>query len=202
MVGNRGRRLVWPLLAAAALAAVAGGTRASLRDPLSSFLGVLLTVFGASILIALPGLAALALLSRRRLGLASRLGTVLGGSGVAAFVDFWAWVAAPTLGRVVGVALLLASLATIAALRPTVLLDDPELRKPFGICLLVVLGYIGLAYSEGGLGGLHWTSGAPAGDTALAMSYRFWIAPDNLLPLLFAQRVAHHGSLTASLLGN
>ncbi len=202
MTRKRGRRFVWPLLAAAALAAVTGGTRTSLTDPVASFLGLLLTVFGVSILVALPGLGTLALASRRPLSAATRLGMLLAGSGVAAFVEFWAWVASPTLGRVLAVVLLVASLAIVATVRPTVLLDDPELRGPFGVCLLVVLGYLGLAYSQGGLGGLHWTSGGPAGDATLAMSYRFWIAPDNTLPLLFAQRVAHHGGLTVPLLAD
>lgn len=202
MSANVGRRLVWPLLAVIALAATAAGTRLSLSEQVPSLLGVVLTVAGAAILIALPGLASLALLVRRPLSVASRFGIVLCGSGVAAFVEFWAWVASPTLGRVVAVALLVATVVVVAAVRPTVLLDDPELRTPFGLCLLVVFAYAGLAYSQGGIGGLHWASGAPVGNTTIAMSYRYWLAPDNTLPLLFAQRVAHHGALTVPLLAD
>lgn len=201
MTASIQRRLVWPFLGLAAVAAVGAGTRVSLAEPVVTLVGVVVTVLGAAVLLALPGLATLALLSRRSLPLASRFGVILAASGIAAYLDFWAWVASPTLGHVVAIAFLLASAAVIAIARPTVLLDDPELRKPFGILLLVVLAYLGLAYSQGGFGGVHWAKGGTAGNTTLAMAYRYWLAPDNTLPLLFAQRLASHGSLTVPILG-
>jgi hypothetical protein len=195
------RRLLWPFLGLAAVGAVGAGTRVSLTEPVVTLVGVVVTTLGAAMLLALPGLAALALLSRRSLTMASRFGVVLCGSGIAAYVDFWAWIPSPTLGRVIAIALLLASAAAIAIAQPTVLLDDPELRRPFGILLLVVFAYLGLAYSQGGFGGVHWARGGTAGNTTLAMAYRYWLAPDNTLPLLFAQRLANHGSLTVPILG-
>lgn len=159
-----------------------------------------MTAFGAAVLATLPGLAALAALPKRTLSVASGFGVLLAGSGVAAFADFWAWVASPTLGRVVAVIFLIVSLGVIAAARPTVLWDDPELWRPFATLFLVALAYLGLAYSQGGLGGAHWIGGGPAGDTTLMMAFRYWLAPDNTIPLLFAQRLAAHGPLTVPLL--
>jgi hypothetical protein len=196
------RRLVWPVLAGVAVGGVVVGTRVSLSQPIPTLLGVLLTTLGVAVLVALPGLATLALLSRWAVSTASRFGVLLSGSGVAAYVDFWAWVASPTLGRVVAAGFLVTSITAIVTVRPTVLLDDSELRKPLGMLLVVVFGYVGLAYSQGGLGGAHWLSGARAGDTTVAMAYRYWLAPDNTVPLLFAQRVASQGPLNALLLGD
>jgi len=201
MTASLQRRLLWPLLALAAVAAVGAGTRVSLTEPVVTLVGVVLTTLGVAVLVALPGLATLALLSKRSLTAASRFGLLLSGSGIAAFIDFWAWVPSPTLGRVVSIGFLAASAAVIAAAHPTVLLEDRELRWPLGVLLLVVLGYVGLAYSQGGFGGVHWITGGVAGNTTLSMSYRYWGTPDNTIPFVFAQRLANHGSLTAPFIG-
>lgn len=200
MTATARQRLVWPLLAVLALACTAVGTRFALNQSITGLLAVLMTVFGVAVLVALPGLATLAALSERSLTAASSFGLLLCGSGVAALADFWAWVATPTLGRVIAAVFLVVSLGVIAASRPTVLFDDPELWRPPATMLLVALGYLGLAYSQGGLGGAHWTTGAPIGDATQMMAFRYVLAPDNTLPLLFAQRVAAHGPLTVLLL--
>ena len=199
MTASSHRRFVWPLLAIVAAGAIVAGTRVSLSEPTAGLFAVLMTTLGVAVLVALPGSAALAALSGRSLSPASRFGVLLAGSGVAAFADFWAWVATPTFGRVVAAVVLVASVCVIAIAQPTVLLDDRELRTPLGVMVVVALGYIGLAYAQGGLGGAHWTSGALAGDTTIAVTYRYWIAPDNEIPLLFAQLLAGHGSLTTRL---
>jgi hypothetical protein len=71
----------------------------------------------------------------------------LSGSGAAAFAEFWAWTASTTLGCVMAGVLLVVGLGVVVGVRPTVLLDDPELRRPFAASALVVFGYVGIAYS-------------------------------------------------------
>jgi hypothetical protein len=193
---------VWPAMSAVAALAVVVGSRISLAHSPGRLFAVPLTLLGTAVLVALPGVATVAALSRRTTSTSTRLGLLLAGAGVAAFADFWAWVASPTFGRLVAVALIVASAILIAAVAPKALLDDPELHWPLLLGLLVALAYTGLAYSQGGLTGAHWLRGAVAGNATDAISYRFWLAPDNTVPYLFAERLAAHTSLRDPLIGD
>lgn len=192
-------RSVWPAMGIAACVAVALGTRLSLSDPVSQFLSVTLTLLGVGVLVALPGVAVLAL---TRTGTpASRFGMLIVGSGAVALVDFWAWIWSPDIGRAFAIAMLTGSLGIVWWRNPRVLLDEPELVRPLQAGVVVALLFTGLAYSAGGLGGDHWLNGSLTGSTVLAVSYRYWLAPDNTIPLIFAQHVFYHVPLTRPILG-
>jgi hypothetical protein len=146
-----------------AVLGVLWGTRVSLADPLTRFIAVAATLLGSAILVALPGVALVATVSSRRgFSTPTRFGLLVASSGVAALADFWAWIALPVYGQTVAAALLISSIVVIAAIQPTAVLDDPELRLPLFFGLLVALGYSG---PPGG-------TGRPGGDVPAATACR------------------------------
>lgn len=195
-------RALWPAVGLVALLAVFVGSRMSLADPASRALAVVLVLAGGLVVVGVPGVATLALVSRRTTRVSARFGLALAGSGTVAFVDFWAWVATPNLGRAFGFAAFFLGLVTITVLSPRALLDDRELAPPLLLGVLVALAFTGLAYSQGGLGGVFTVQGQQVGNPVIANAYRYWLAPDNTLPFLFAERLAAHGSLRVPLSGN
>jgi hypothetical protein len=155
----------------AALAVIAG-TRLPLDEPATQFLVVTLTLLGCAVLVALPGAAFVACI--KPVSPASQFGVLLVGSSVVGLADFWAWVAAPTFGALLALVALALSLVTVSLKRPRELLDNPELTRPLLLGLTIALIYSGLAFDQGGVGGIQWTANGPlSGNTVLAVSYRF-----------------------------
>ncbi len=184
-------RPLWPLLATAAAVATWCGTHTTLGNPFVRFAAVVATVCGMSVLVVLPGVAALSLAGRPR-HLSVRFSVLALGSGVSALVVFWAWVASPSFGRILSIALLAVSTVVIAAVRPTALFDDPELAHALLLGVLLALGFAGFAYLGGGLGGTRFTPKLYYASPTSALAFRYWLAPDSYFPLLFAERVAAH----------
>lgn len=98
---------------------------------------------------------------------------------------FWAWFASPALGRVFAILLLVVSVAVIGIYGRRGDLRRLELSLPLLITLLVGLLFTGVAFLQGGIAGEAWRT----------VQLRYWLAGDNEIPFVFAQRVAAHESL-------
>jgi hypothetical protein len=148
---------------------------------------------GSVVIAATPGVALVSVLARRRdLGPATVLGLLLAGSGGAAMAGFWAWFASPGLGRDFDVALGVASVAAIAVFGRRGDLRAAGLSVPMLLSLAIGLAFTGLAFIQG-----HGYEQ----NAVSAIASRFWRTQDNVIPLLFATRVAAHGTLSGYLLG-
>lgn len=198
----RDQKYFWPTIVALSVIAVSWGTHTSLQNPIVRFFAVIATTFGASILIFLPGFAVLAKYHGRYLQTSQNFALLLVGSGGAAWIEFWIWFVSPNTGKLFSVVLLGASVIVIAIYNPRVIRDNSELARPLLLGLLIATAYLGFAYSNGGIDGAYWQGGTLAGNTTIAMSYRFWLAPDNTLPMIFAQQIAAHASMHIPLLSD
>jgi hypothetical protein len=180
------------LAGALAAAGVAWATRVNFgRDPVAARAPAFVLLFlGAAFLGVLPGLAALAVLApAAKFGVTGRISLVLGATGVSGLIVFWAYVVSPGAGRATGAAVLIGS-AVVLGIRGNPSWLDAELFSAMGLGMLIGLGYAGLAFLRGGL-----TDGATH-----AIAVRYWVAPDNKIPLLFAERLLRGGSLRVPLL--
>jgi hypothetical protein len=192
---SRTTRYRWPLSFATAAIVVVLSTNVDLQtSPTPArFLAVLAAFVAAAFLLIAPGVAALALLTRRVTpGPATGMATVFAGTGLAGFVTFWAWYGSPDFGRATSIAILAASAVVLAVLDPHDLLRTAELKWPLLVALFVGTFFTGLAFVQGGIaaGALH------------SVGLRFWLSPDNKVPLLFAERLADARPLRGFLIGD
>jgi hypothetical protein len=143
-------------------------------------------------LAALPGLAALAVAAHRsEPGPAAAATLLLGGSCLAGLCDFWLWLWAPAAGQAfAGLTLIASVLAVTAWLEPGTL-SRLGLTWPLSTALLLALAYTALAFWQGGLYTIPTRT----------VDLRFWIAPDNVIPRIFADRLAEGGSVRSMLIG-
>jgi hypothetical protein len=188
-------RYGWPIAIGAAAIVVVLSTNVDLgtSPALIRAVAVLAAFVAEALLLVAPGIAALALATRKvAAGPATGVAMIFAGSGLAALVTFWAWYASPGVGRATSAAILAASALVLALLNPQHLLRTAGLQWPLLTALFVGMFFIGLAFVQGGIaaGALH-TVGA-----------RFWVSPDNKVPLLFAERLADARSLRGYLIGN
>ena len=105
---------------------------------------------------------------------------------------FWAWFASPGFGRDFDVALGVASVAAIAVFGRRGDLRAAGLSVPMLLALAIGLAFTGLAFIQG-----HGNEQ----NAVSAIASRFWRTQDNVIPLLFATRVAAHATLSGYLLG-
>ena len=150
---------------------------------------------GSAVLAVTPGVALVSVFARRRrvLGPATVLGLLLAGSGGAAMAGFWAWFAAPRVGRGFDIALGLASIAVIAVFGRRGDLRAAGLSVPLLLGLAIGLAFTGLAFIQGD---------GVVQQAVAVVSARYWQTEDNVIPLTFAARVAAHGPLSGSLMGS
>jgi len=147
---------------------------------------------GSCVLAITPGVALLSLVARyRQLGPATGLGLLFAGTGTAGMAGFWAWFASPVLGRMFVGVLFIGSVAVIGLFGRQGDLRRLELSLPLLIALLVGLLFTGIAFLQGGIASQAWRT----------IQARYWLTNDNVLPFLFAQRVAAHQSLRGYLTG-
>jgi hypothetical protein len=188
-------RYRWPISLGAAATVVVLSTNVDLGTspgPIRA-LAVLAAFVAEALLLVAPGIAALALATRKvAAGPATGMAMVFAGSGSAALVTFWAWYASPDLGRATSVTVLVASALVLALLNPQDLVRTAGMKWPLLTALFVGMFFIGLAFVQGGIhaGALH------------TVGLRFWVSPDNKVPLLFAERLADARPLRGFLIGN
>ena len=144
------------------------------------------------LLYTLPGVAAAYLIWRRRtLGAIALFAVLLGTAAVLGYAGFWIFLSNKTAGRIFCYLVYLASLAiVVAAIRQRAFWRTiwPIVRDPL---LLVGLG--GILYLS-----LLFIFGDPAGQGVALPNVRFFNESrpgDNLIPLIFAERVYSHQPL-------
>jgi hypothetical protein len=146
---------------------------------------------GSGVLAATPGVALISVVVRRRpIGRATALGLLLAGSSTIALAGFWAWYESPAAGRAADAAFLAVSAALIAVFGRRGDLRRLDLSVPLTLALGVGLVFTGLAYAQGGIAVVR---------PLPALAARYWLEGDNQAPLVFAQRVAAHHSLSGTM---
>lgn len=189
----------WGLAAAASALGVYWGTRVDMGTTGSSadiFVAVSLLVPACLFLSLLPGFACAAVASKVRgdLGPGTMLGVLLAGAGTSGMGCFWAWFVGPGLGLAVSAAILAASTVAMIAWGRDSWPSLSHLAWPLALAVFMAWIFLGLAYSQGGLGG------QPDAATQ-TVAVRFWLAPDNKIPLIVANLLAAHRPLGGYLFG-
>ena len=126
-----------------------------------------------------PGVALLSVVARFR-----RLGPAMAG--------FWAWFASPAFGVTLDVAMFALSVALIAVFGRRGDLGRFGLSLPLALALAVSVFYTATVYLRGG----------PTANPAENVASILWPQPDNIIPLLFAAKLATHAPLGGYLLGD
>jgi hypothetical protein len=148
---------------------------------------------GAAVLTVTPGVALLSMVARfRRLGQATALGLLYAGAGIAAMAGFWAWFESPALGVALDGAMLALSVTLIAVFGRRGDLSRFGLSLPLALALAVSVVYTATVYLRGG----------PTANPAEDVGSILWPQPDNMLPLLFASKLATHAPLGGYLFGD
>jgi hypothetical protein len=186
----------WPLgwLAAPVVAALVVAWAAAVPVPNAGVtrqaFAVIGLLAGSAVLAVTPGLALLSVLARyRRLGQATALGLLYAGAGITAWVGFWAWFARPGFGAALDAAMLAVSVVLIATFGRRGDLGRFGLSLPLALALAVSVLYTGTAFLRGG----------PTVNPAETISRLMWPAQDNVIPMLFAAKLAAHAPLTGYL---
>jgi hypothetical protein len=193
--GPAGRPYAWLAGPVAAVLLVAWGASVNLGRTSSVVqAAAVAALFSGSCVLALtPGVALLSVVARRRrLGPATGLGLLFTGAGAAAMAGLWAWFASPLVGRVFALVLLVVSVAAIGVFGRRGELRRLGLSTPLLLALAVGLAFTGLAFLQGGIASIRPTE---------AIETRFWAKSDNILPLLFASRIAAHLPLSGYMEG-
>jgi len=147
---------------------------------------------GSCVLAITPGVALLSLTARYRLlGPATGLGLLFAGAATAGMAGFWAWFASPEYGRAFAVLVFVASIAAIGVYGRRGELRRLDLSLPLWLALLVGLLFTGLAFAQGHITENAWRT----------IESRYWLTQDNVIPYLFAKRVAAHHSVRGYLIG-
>jgi hypothetical protein len=148
---------------------------------------------GAAVLTVTPGVALLSVVARfRRLGQATALGLLYAGAGIAAMAGFWAWFESPALGLALDGAMLVLSVTLIAVFGRRGDLSRFGLSLPLALALAISVFYTATVYLRGG----------PTANPVEDVGSILWPQPDNILPLLFASRLATHAPLGGYLFGD
>jgi hypothetical protein len=141
---------------------------------------------GSAVLAVTPGVALLSVAARRRgLGPATALGLVYAGAGIAAMAGFWAWFESPAFGVTIDGVVLVLSVALIAVFGRRGDLGRFGLSLPLALALAVSVLCTATVFLRGG----------PTADPAGHVADILWPQPDNVIPLLFATRLATHAPL-------
>lgn len=191
--GPSGRPYAWlaAIVAAVALVRWAGSADLLHVSAAERALAVTGLLAGTGVLAATPGIALISVVARRRrIGPATALGLLLAGSSTVAMAGFWAWYASPSAGRAADAAFLVVSFAVIAVFGRRGDLGRLDLMVPLALALGVGLVFTGLAFFQGGIAAVR---------PLPALAARFWLEGDNQLPLMFAQRMAAHHSMSGYL---
>jgi len=186
--GYRARPYGWLAAAVAAVPLVYWGTSVNLAHAHAVVrAAVAVTVLaGSGVLVLTPGVALISVVARhRRIGRATALGLLFGGSSAVAMAAFWLWFASPVAGRAADAVFGIAALALIGVYGRSEDLRRLDLATPLWLALGVALVYTGLAYVQGGI----------TATPVHAIETRFWLEGDNEIPLTFAQRIALRGPL-------
>lgn len=169
------RRLSGPATILLALIGYVLATRVDLTSTPGRLVAVAIGTPAACMLMFAPGFGVAALAYRT--GMIQPLLALLIGSGLAWLICFFAWFTSPTLGATCSTLILVGSAAALAV-RP-LNFQAAHLRIPLAVMALLVVGFSAVAAMPGGLN-----------DGPKAISHLYWATPDNLIPQLFADRLA------------
>jgi hypothetical protein len=197
MDGGELTRRSWAWIAAPVIAMLVVAWASSVNLNQASVAWTVLAVIGlfvgSCVLAITPGVALLSLTARYRpLGPATGLGLLLAGAATAGMAGFWAWFASPEYGRAFAVLLLATSIAAIGVYGRRGELRRLGLSLPLWLALLVGLLFTGLAFVQGHITENAWH----------VIEARYWLTQDNVIPYLFAKRVAAHHSVRGYLTGD
>ena len=187
-LGRRRRPYGWLAapVAAALVVARASGVHLSAAGTAVQATAVISLLAGSAVLAVTPGVALLSVVARyRRLGQATALGLLYAGAGITAMAGFWAWFGGFSLGVGFDGAMLAVSVVLIAVFGRRGDLSRFGLSLPLALALAVSVLYTATVFLQGG------PTANPAGNVADLV----WPQPDNVLPLLFAAKVAAHAPL-------
>lgn len=189
----------WALATALSALSIYWGTRVDMGSTGSStdvFVAMSLLVPACLFLSLLPGFACAAVVFRFRgeMGPATVLGIVLAGAGTSGIGCFWAWSGGPGPGAAVSAAILASSTAAMVVWGRDSARSLVHLAWPLALAVFVAWIFLGIAYSQGGL------AGQPDAATQ-TVAVRFWLAPDNKIPLIVANLLADHRPLGGYLFG-